>query len=635
VQMKLMAGRGTSGDRRWKRVLFRLLALAILAGFLAQFLLTALQLPHGRRRTRPPTEQHSAWPLSYEALTNHTAVSKLPCGRSAAIPTSQALLATGFVFFNNLYFLNGSFLLVEEDNATQPTINVENWIKYRPEGVARYFGVSAVKDFPCNVSNSTVAMRHIDSAIMITDFLPQYEPHLYHMIENMLGVWATLDHFLGAGLERGTWPDFLVLPQNNQHEFGDATVALIRAMFPRIQIMDQDRFSSLTTHGAGLHFRQVVASDRSGVDHGGINQMIAGISSVLPKHTWKLSKRVCTSCRAVHPAARTLPVVTFVDRRMSENRRLDHQKSRDLFSFFQENNIYRPADLNIGTRAPWCHLQWIRFETLSFCQQVQVAHSSSVLFGVHGNGLSHVLWMSRPGALIEIFPGSYQRMLAFQQFAEAVQLLYFGLDSGTGQVCREGSCNGTLEGGTLVAGCEINKEEMNTIIFKIDVEQVVCLVCQAVVEAGLATQGLPPCTFCQMNLLRQVRRLQRQRPSRDEQLEIPSCVSAQSERSRSASSMDNFTKCYHKGMNYTCEDLRPRHVLREPNTLAPSDECLGGGLGWGTCQNGEFLCREGSQYRIREKELVVRSSPPRVGVPLRGNQRPVELVRGVGGGRRR
>jgi hypothetical protein len=510
--------------------------------------------------------------------------------------TSLEFLATGFCMLQNVYFVNGSFFLVEPENASDPALDVGNWIKERPGAAARDFGVSVVPGWEavCNASQPFDSLRHIESAIMITDFIPQFEPHLYHMLENMLGVFSTLDHFLQSDVERGNWPEFLVLPQNNQQEFGSATVSLIRALFPRTRIMDQARFRMLTKRGVGLHLKKVVASDRSGADHGGINQMLAGISSHLPGHTWKMSRQVCLSCRAVHPAVsrfssgyeavtssgseavlgalQVLPVVTFVDRQSSGNRRLDHTLSRKLFYL-------------LSTRAPWLHFQWIRFETLSFCEQVQVAHSSSVLFGVHGNGLSHVLWMSRPGALIEIFPGSNQRMLAFQQFAEAVELLYFGLDSGTGEVYREGSCQGKWEGGTLLPGCAINGTDLNTIVKNMDVDQVVCLVCQALVEAGLAT-GLPPCAFCGPFY----------RDGQELGSGIPSCASAQREiLSRSAPSVEDFERCYHKGANYTCEDLRPRHVLYEPDQLAPSDECLGGGLSWGTCRNGEFLCREGSQ----------------------------------------
>eukprot|EP00290_Baffinella_frigidus_P005870 CAMPEP_0180138354 /NCGR_PEP_ID=MMETSP0986-20121125/12823_1 /TAXON_ID=697907 /ORGANISM="non described non described, Strain CCMP2293" /LENGTH=875 /DNA_ID=CAMNT_0022080121 /DNA_START=217 /DNA_END=2845 /DNA_ORIENTATION=+ len=542
-----------------------------------------------------PADYDSMWPLAWEHLIENTSVSNLPCGRGDSMPTtSQDMLASGFIYFKNLYFLNNTFFLVEQASATERTLHAEHWIKDWPGTARRNFGVSVVQGWEavCNVTKSTDSVRHIERAIMITDFLPKYEPHLYHMLENMLGAWATLDHFLPADVERHTWPEFLILPQNNQQEFGigGATISLIHAIFPRIRIMDEDRFTKISSVGSGVQLREVVASDRSGCDHGGVNQMIAAMTPHLPKHTWKMAKVVCGSCLALYPRARGQPTVTFVDRQMAGNRRLDHKISRELLWL-------------LGTRAPFFTSQWVRFESLSFCQQIKLAASSDVLMGVHGNGLSHALWVSRPGALIEIFPGSGQRMVAFQQFAEAVGLLYFGLDSGTGKVHRENSCQ-------FPVGCEIDGKHFNTIVEKIDLEQVVCLVCQAIAEAGIAT-GLPPCTFCGP-----VEREEQEH----QRVAIPSCASAQREiQSRSGHPLDDFGLCYHKGKNYTCTDLRPRYFVGSADDSAPSVECLGGSLSWATCGNGEFLCLRGaedSMYRrfLRKHGVVTASAAARITV---------------------
>jgi len=225
-----------------------------------------------------PADYDSMWPLAWEHLIENTSVSNLPCGRGDSMPTtSQDMLASGFIYFKNLYFLNNTFFLVEQASATERTLHAEHWIKDWPGTARRNFGVSVVQGWEavCNVTKSTDSVRHIERAIMITDFLPKYEPHLYHMLENMLGAWATLDHFLPADVERHTWPEFLILPQNNQQEFGigGATISLIHAIFPRIRIMDEDRFTKISSVGSGVQLREVVASDRSGCDHGGVNQV--------------------------------------------------------------------------------------------------------------------------------------------------------------------------------------------------------------------------------------------------------------------------------------------------------------------------------------------------------------------------
>eukprot|EP00270_Netrium_digitus_P018600 TRINITY_DN7096_c0_g1_i5.p2 TRINITY_DN7096_c0_g1~~TRINITY_DN7096_c0_g1_i5.p2 ORF type:complete len:160 (-),score=44.01 TRINITY_DN7096_c0_g1_i5:150-629(-) len=46
----------------------------------------------------------------------------------------------------------------------------------------------------------------------------------------------------------------------------------------------------------------------------------------------------------------------------------------------------------------------LRFEELTFWEQVQAVRTSAVFVGVHGNGLSHVLWMCNGSVLLEMFP---------------------------------------------------------------------------------------------------------------------------------------------------------------------------------------------------------------------------------------
>jgi hypothetical protein len=91
----------------------------------------------------------------------------------------------------------------------------------------------------------------------------------------------------------------------------------------------------------------------------------------------------------------------FVDRQASSSRRLGGHLSQKLFWF-------------LGTGDARIHFRWIRFEKLSFREQVALSAKTDVLMIVHR--LSHVLWIRKPGALIEIFPGMGNRLLAYQQF---------------------------------------------------------------------------------------------------------------------------------------------------------------------------------------------------------------------------
>jgi hypothetical protein len=178
-------------------------------------------------------------------------------------------IATGYMFFENLYFSNNTFMLIGSDGSQ--ALDAERWIKCWPGFSDREYTVSVLRDGAeaCAFCQSNLFFRNIVCAIMITDFLPKYETHLYHMLENLLGIWATMDELLPQGLERDSWPQFLILPQNKQHEFGGATLSLIRSVFPHIRMIDSDRFYQLSDSRTALRLQRVIASDRSGCDHWG------------------------------------------------------------------------------------------------------------------------------------------------------------------------------------------------------------------------------------------------------------------------------------------------------------------------------------------------------------------------------
>ncbi|KAI1265537.1 hypothetical protein F5Y18DRAFT_417224 [Xylariaceae sp. FL1019] len=80
--------------------------------------------------------------------------------------------------------------------------------------------------------------------------------------------------------------------------------------------------------------------------------------------------------------------VTFINRRGS--RRLQNQN-------------FLIAELN--RRNPHIRVQMIDFAALSFSEQIRVSHETDVLVGVHGAGLTHLMFLrERAGAVVEIQP---------------------------------------------------------------------------------------------------------------------------------------------------------------------------------------------------------------------------------------
>jgi len=331
----------------------------------------------------------------------------------------------------------------------------------------------------------------MDPSIMITDFLPHYTPHLYHMMENLLGIWATWRDLIdqrGSGITSAP-PEWLVLPQHSiqslETRSGRATRGLVRAVFPEIKIIDSRALRSLGQRGA-VYFPKLVASDRSAADHGEINQMLTGIRRRLAGLMLPFWAAISRNLE-IDPATTREGdvVVTFVEQ-AAGNRGLARSLAREL--------LWELATLEAGI-----NVHWLRFDLLTLREQVARASATDVLVGVHGNGLTHVLFIRLPGALVEIFPGEGSRIVAFQQLSELRGVAYYGLQAASGRVFREGSCDGLSSNvSQLLPGpaapddgdCVVEGRNLQQVIEKLDLVHVSCLVLGAIHQSQIGPPEL-------------------------------------------------------------------------------------------------------------------------------------------------
>ena len=266
----------------------------------------------------------------------------------------------------------------------------------------------------------------VQGAIFIADFTGfGMISHYYHLLEHLLGIWTTKSHFVPA-----EEPQWIVLPHTKWIELSQVHKDLLEAVFPQAQVVDTHQFQMVSRKFA-VHFLWAVASDRSAADHGSVNQMLTGILPRLKLCSSALVSRITASLQLSARRERLPFTLTYVSRRGSSNRRLDEEVEQQLLSEIREG--CREVIVND-----------VLFNDQTFAQQVQVARSSHLMLGVHGNGLSNALWMVSPGALLELFPPS-ARILAYQQFAEARGLWYVGFVGPEGAEFPDGSCGNSAE----------------------------------------------------------------------------------------------------------------------------------------------------------------------------------------------
>ncbi|KAK4688429.1 P-type Ca2+ transporter type 2C, partial [Tremellales sp. Uapishka_1] len=100
---------------------------------------------------------------------------------------------------------------------------------------------------------------------------------------------------------------------------------------------------------------------------------------------------------------RRIPKVVYVDRQSSD-RALAQADHEALVEVLNELNV------------DFIHA---KMEAMSFESQVEAVSDADIMVGVHGNGLTHMMWMPEGGAVVEVFPpGSFLR--DYQSLAEVL-----------------------------------------------------------------------------------------------------------------------------------------------------------------------------------------------------------------------
>eukprot|EP00291_Cryptomonas_curvata_P006474 CAMPEP_0172195860 /NCGR_PEP_ID=MMETSP1050-20130122/26464_1 /TAXON_ID=233186 /ORGANISM="Cryptomonas curvata, Strain CCAP979/52" /LENGTH=547 /DNA_ID=CAMNT_0012872013 /DNA_START=418 /DNA_END=2058 /DNA_ORIENTATION=+ len=346
-------------------------------------------------------------------------------------------LTPGWVIFENFHIVGSDIIFIQDQSQpmrfdlAQWTLNEDEILKkfhHRALGNARPFQarVIDIRDISCSLFGSRGRRYTVDGAIILTDFLPRMIPHYYHMLEHLLGIWTTMESFL----PNASNPEWILLPQTEAVELSAVVRDLLTALFPSARIVDSSTLK-LISQKLVLHFLWSAASDRSATDHGQVNQMLTGMLQHLKRHSHSFVSRIATSMQQFETPQLSLPLVLlFVSREGSRNRNLSPGAQRNMLDALKRNckHMVLVSEKN--------------FADEQFAQQFASIRAARMLLGVHGNGLSNLLWLPMPGGVIELFP-SDARILAYQQFAEARHLFYLGLVGPHGAEYMNGSCGDT------------------------------------------------------------------------------------------------------------------------------------------------------------------------------------------------
>ncbi|KAJ3829144.1 hypothetical protein EV361DRAFT_7532 [Lentinula raphanica] len=324
--------------------------------------------------------------------------------------------AYGFTIFDNLYFRNGTLFVVNSDLSIFPqreTILSAPLELGLPEDVLmptdehmRFVDLEEGKDL---LGNDFI---HIEDTTVIVYDNPTFMRHYYHWWgEIMLGFWRVYQ--CARDSTPLPFPKRFLLPfVDGGNQWRDApgiNGPLMRAVQPGISIETSDQWQDLRDLDRTVVFSRVavinrIAAHRYPLSHT-YNKMITSALELQPDDAfWEpLQTSLLQNFLGTRFPHRTLnkdtkPVVTYISRQGGR---------RSLAAEDHEELVRTLVDLQTEGL---CHLEIPKMQELSLKQQIELASQTTIMIGVHGNGLTHQLWMPSTSysTVIEIFiPDGY------------------------------------------------------------------------------------------------------------------------------------------------------------------------------------------------------------------------------------
>ncbi|WVN85397.1 uncharacterized protein L203_100543 [Cryptococcus depauperatus CBS 7841] len=404
------------------------------------------------------------------------------------IPKTEVLAhAPGWTIFDQVYLFNGTWFIVTENPSSIPLlrlmVSTGNEIWNDEESIQGREPTE--KDmriiFP---SESQRLWGHSASFVSGSTFLvndpSQFLDHYYHFAaELLIGLWrtySTLDPTITAqGVTRLPSPSRMMFPHLNAGKWNDYAKMnsfLSRAIFPSMSYEYQNDFLDRADTGRVFMFERVVFADRAaafrgpefsktwrtaseavtlqtskywwtpvrknllefvGNDHGGdftlsdiglgggveapeIEEDIEAIEA--KEGALEEKKATREEITDGKEAQIEKPVVTYVSRQGWGRRMLKKESHESLVKELHELERKYGWEINI-----------VSMDKISRDEQIRLSARTTVMMGVHGNGLTHLLWMNAQdprATIIEFFyPGGFAEDYEFT--SRALGMKHYGI----------------------------------------------------------------------------------------------------------------------------------------------------------------------------------------------------------------
>ncbi|TDL21873.1 hypothetical protein BD410DRAFT_803963 [Rickenella mellea] len=362
--------------------------------------------------------------------------------------TTLVAHAPGWTMFDRLYILNGTLYVVSFNRTSFPELrlmystgrNLKNGKEEASKRLPTDKEIRIISPVEARRLFGTSATR-IDGPNWLVNDPKQFINHYYHWTAELLfGLWraySSLDPYITPDGATSLPPPrrllFTHIGCMEWRDYASMNEWVLRGAFPSISMEFSNDWADRAKMARPFVFDRVLIADRLAALHGATfrrTERTASEALALPgsPHWWFSVRNNVLEFSGLAPewvlepdpgaiATRQKFVITYISRQGWSRRKLresDHEELVRQLMHLKERYGY---EVNV-----------VEMEKLTRAEQLQLSGRTTIMMGVHGNGLTSLVWM-RPTPLSTVIEFFYPQGWAFdyEYAARALGMVHYGV----------------------------------------------------------------------------------------------------------------------------------------------------------------------------------------------------------------
>ncbi|KAI0249221.1 hypothetical protein BJV78DRAFT_1284120 [Lactifluus subvellereus] len=360
---------------------------------------------------------------------------------SSKVPRTRIIAhAPGWTIYDKMYIFKGTIYLVSDEPDTFPDrkhmISSGKEVSNDPEKVAARMptdkDMRIISTAQAKKLFGTGANR-VQGVTWLVNDPQQFITHYYHWsAELFFGFWRTyssLDPFIPPSGKTALPPPrrmlFTRIDADHWRDYASMNQWVLRTAFPSISMEFSDDWSDRASMGVAFVFDRVLLADRAAAMTGEVflrSQRTASEAFTLPgsPNWWSTLRDNVIEYTGLNASTgagtRGIPVITYISRQAWGRRMLiqkDHDKLVEELYKLRDHYGY---EVNV-----------VNMDQLSRVEQLRLAVRTTIMLGVHGNGLTSLLWMKptpRSTVMEFFYPGGFAH--DYEYTTRALGMVHYG-----------------------------------------------------------------------------------------------------------------------------------------------------------------------------------------------------------------